>query len=372
MGSARFQSAVRPWPRVGKIASARGLGQRRPRRLAGLITVLAVGVGLALTKAELERRRAAQSARERKFALVGGESLAQGLGRMALGQLDLAIELLETPRAGQSERTIHETRKAIKRLRALLRLTRGTLGSRRFARENRALRSCARTLAGARDAEVALATLERLVERHPKRLRRSLAVRRVRRRLESERERALQGSPLSGKNRRLLLEELRAIRVRVADWRFADRGFELVAGDLEETYRRGRRALRRARRDSDGAALHEWRKRVKDLRYSTQMLTRKRASGDSQWMAHQGARADELAELLGEEHDLALLAARIHEHADAFKGEKRTRKLVLKLIAKRRKRLRAQALELGRRLYGRTPKRYRKRAARALRRQAGL
>jgi CHAD domain-containing protein len=368
MGSAKFHSAVRSWPRVGKIASA----QRRPRRLAGLITVLAVGVGLVLTKAELERRRAAQSARERKFALVGEESLADALHRMTLGQLDLAIELLEAPRAGQSEWTVHETRKAIKRLRALLRLTRSTLGKRRFAHENRALRNCAKALAGARDAEVALATLQALVDRHPKRLRGSLAVRRVRRRLESERSRALENSPLSGENRGLLLEELHAIRARAAEWKFADRGFALVAGDLQETYRHGRRALRRARRDDDGAALHEWRKRVKDLRYSAQMLTRKQPGRDSQWVARQGARADELGELLGEEHDLALLAARIHEHADAFKGEKRTRKLLLKLIAKRRRQLRAQALERGRRLYGRTPRRFRKRAARALRRQAGL
>jgi CHAD domain-containing protein len=335
--------------------------------------VFAVGVGLVLTKAELDRRRNAQSTRKRKFSLLGEESLAQGLRRMTLGQLDLAIELLEAPRAGQSEWTIHETRKAIKRLRALLRLTRATLGKRRFARENRALRDCARALAGARDAEVTLATLTQLVDRHPKRLRGSLSLGRMRARLEAERHRALQNAPLSGENHSLLLKELRAIRARAIDWEFPDRGFALVAGDLQEIYRRGRRASRRVPKQSDSTTLHEWRKHVKDLRYSAQILTRKRPGDpDQQWIARLGARADELGELLGEERDLALLAGHIHEHRDAFAGEKRTRKVLLKLIAKRRRRLRSHALQLGGQLYGRTPKRFRKRAARSLRGRARL
>ncbi|MGH2831304.1 MAG: CHAD domain-containing protein [Solirubrobacteraceae bacterium] len=371
MGSARFHSAACPWPRAGGVARAHGSRQRRPRRLAGLITVLAVGVGLVLTKAELDRRRNAQSTRKRKFSLIGEESLAQGLHRMALGQLDLAIELLEAPQASQSEWTIHETRKAIKRLRALLCLTRSTLGKRRFARENRALRNCARTLAGARDAEVALASLAQLVDSHPKRLHGSPAVEQMRARLEDERNRALQNAPLSGDHRDMLLKELRGIRARA--WEFPDRGFALVAGDLQEIYRRGRRALRRARKQNDSATLHEWRKRVKDLRYSTQMLTRKQP-GDpkQQWIARLGARADELSELLGEEHDLALLAGHIHEHRDAFADEKHTRKVLLELIEKRRLRLRRQALKLGGQLYGRAPKRFRKRAARSLRGASSL
>ena len=154
-------------------------------------------------------------------------------------------------------------------------------------------------------------------ERHPKRLRGSLAVERMRTRLEAERNRALQNAPLSGEHRGLLREELRAIRVRAGNWEFPDRGFGLVADDLLEIYRRGRHALRKARKQNDSATLHEWRKRVKDLRYSAQMLTRKRPGDpNQQWIARLGARADELGELLGEEHDLALLAECIHEHRD--------------------------------------------------------
>ena len=120
---------------------------------------------------------------------------------MILGQLSLAVELLEAypdwvgtprsesgglgstgghsqgPRSGGGQgagdpaqagaRTVHETRKALKRLRALLVLLRPELGAKRYARENAALRDCGRRLAGARDAEVMLGTLDSLVRRDP-------------------------------------------------------------------------------------------------------------------------------------------------------------------------------------------------------------
>jgi CHAD domain-containing protein len=107
--------------------------------------------------------------------------------------------------------------------------------------------------------------------------------------------------------------------------------------------------------------LHEWRKRVKDLRYVAEMLG-----------AHKVAkRADELGELLGEEHDLAVLAQRVRREAKAGRASgapgRRARKRLLKLIASRRRKLRKRALRDGERLYGRKPARFvrrvRKRAA---------
>ena len=72
--------------------------------------------------------------------------------------------------------------------------------------------------------------------------------------------------------------------------------------------------------------MHEWRKRVKDLRYAAEMLQRREPSGASrregkrkrrrerERLRAQAAplrrlakRADDLGELLGEEHDLVLL-----------------------------------------------------------------
>ncbi len=72
--------------------------------------------------------------------------------------------------------------------------------------------------------------------------------------------------------------------------------------------------------------------------------------------------ADELAELLGEDHDLVLLRTRIRSREQAHGGRSRpgprTRKALLKQIAQRRRRLRKRALQRGARLYRRSPKRF--------------
>ena len=106
---------------------------------------------------------------------------------MALGQLDLAIELLSTARnGGPDEDAVHETRKALKRLRALVRLLEPELGAQAFARENAALRDAGRRLAGARDAEVMVGTLDALIAAPPAQAgappRRAAAARAARRR----------------------------------------------------------------------------------------------------------------------------------------------------------------------------------------------
>jgi ubiquinone biosynthesis protein UbiJ len=76
-------------------------------------------------------------------------------------------------------------------------------------------------------------------------------------------------------------------------------------------------------------------------------------------------RADRLGEMLGEEHDLALLEARVRERSRQFAGERKTRKRLLELIASRRRKLRKRALREGERLYRRPPRRFLRRVKRA-------
>jgi CHAD domain-containing protein len=327
--------------------------------MAAALVAVGMGVGLALAKSERDRRAAARGRRERRPSLLAGEAAGTGLRRVVLGQLDLAIELLDDyPGAatgridspGQADEwTVHEIRKALKRLRALMRLLRHRLGRKRFARENAALRDCGRRLSGARDAEVMLSTLDALCKRHPAKLAGSRGVDRLRARLLSERDRATAiRDPLL---RAAVAGELRAVRARVARWELPARDAKLVGPGLERLYRQGRRDLRGARRRRDSKTLHQWRKRVKDLRYVAETLDR----GDRR--VHRVARrADRLGEVLGEEHDLALLAQAVRRHRKRFAGERATRKTLLKLIARRRAKLRRRALRDGERLYRRRPR----------------
>jgi hypothetical protein len=370
---------------------------------ATLAVGVGVGVGVVLARSERERRRAhrRQLELDRRLALVPGERLADGLRRMALGQVDLTLELLTSGAGGDGaaadgaatggmagdgaaiaappdERAVHETRKALKRLRALLRLLDGELGREPCSRENVALRDVARSLSGARDAAVMLSTLDGLMRRHPRALGRRRGVLELRRRLRAEHTRMERQTLADPAARAAVLGELHAFRWRVSAWSLSDRdGIELIDADLTRLYRQGRaRHARVARRKGDRMiAMHEWRKRVKDLRYAAEMLDRRgaggspgaggsrgsrgsnRSGGSGGRMRELARRADELGELLGEEHDLAVLDAHLRAGGRGDRAEerwhtgRRTRERLLTLIAKRRRVLRKRALRDGRRLY---------------------
>jgi CHAD domain-containing protein len=354
---------------------------------ATLVATVTVGVGVMLAKAERDRRvDKARRSRDRRFGLLPRERLPDGCKRMALGQLDLAIELLQGGGEVPAERTVHETRKALKRLRALMRLLRDELGEKAFARENAVLRDAGRRLAYARDAEVMVSTLDELLKRHPRKLANRSSLIELRRALVAEREEATERAFGDDATRTEVLSDLRAARARVAQWSLPDRpGIELVERALKRLYLQGQRRRRRAGRSSIGRgkgtgnarAMHEWRKRVKDLRYAAEMLDRedpggpdngarrkrgkrkrtKRSRVPSKRIRRLARRADELGELLGEEHDLALLAARMDAPGEPLVGRK-TRKVLRKLIARHRRRLRRRALREGERLYRRRPKRF--------------
>jgi CHAD domain-containing protein len=349
---------------------------------ATLAATALVRAGAALAKAERDRRARAQRERERRFALLPGEPPAEGLRRVALGQVDLVLELLE----GEIDRmaaarAVHETRKALKRLRALVSLLKDELPKGEFERENAALRDAGRRLAGARDGEVMLGTLEQLLKRHPRKLGRRRSLASLRDRLAAERDRAAASTLLGDSSaRRELIGEVHALRSRVLQWRLADRpGMAVAEPGLRRIYRQGRRRyLRAALAGGDRTrAMHEWRKRVKDLRHAAEILdrsppgggqharhgrlgrrgerTRGRAGRQAARIHRLARRADALGELLGEDHDLAVLAERVRTDTALVLG-RGARKTLLQLIARRRRQLRRRALRQGERIYRRRPK----------------
>jgi hypothetical protein len=278
------------------------------------------------------------------------------------------------------------------------------LGGQVFARENAVLREAGRRLSAARDAEVTVATLEDLMRRHPGELAHRRGVVRLHAALGAERDGVVQHSLGDGSTAADALDELRGVRRRAMAWSLSDRpGIETVEPALKRLYGRGRRRYQRAAlgRGNRTRTLHVWRKRVKELRYAAEMLDRTdpddragaRASRTPNGFTPGGAgarpvgrgrkrkqrrkqarrrrealyirrvarRADELGELLGAEHDLAVLAARVRSQADSASTPvvgRGTRRVLLGLIAKRRRRLRKHALREGKRLYRRGPKRF--------------
>jgi CHAD domain-containing protein len=272
----------------------------------------------------------------RAYRLRPEEPLPEGIARVARGRIDHAIDELNGATDSAPEEAVHSARKDIKKLRALLRLIRSELGKAGFRRENDALRAAAAELAGTRDADVMVATIDTLG------LEPTVAGP-LRQALEAHRLRT--GGGGVGQAGAQAAEILGEVRARVAGWPLEGRGFEALEPGLRRTYRRGRRAYRAQRKEVSVDGLHEWRKRAKELWYHHSLL-------EFVWkpvMSSVADQAHDLSDRLGDDHDLALLLAWARENAEAPPD-------LVAAVASRRAALQADAFDLGARLYADRPR----------------
>src|SRR4051794_10099618 len=220
-------------------------------------------------------------------------------------QLRDAVEQLEAQHGQDPEKAVHEARKDVKKVRALLRLLRPVLPPRVRQAENAALRGAAGSISGARDADVMVSTLEGLRDRAAGRVAGSAIDHAV----EHLRERSAAARGNGGGSVVAALAALRAADVRVEAWAPGRLSRKDVAAGMSRTYGDGRAAMRAARKDPSTEALHDWRKRVKDLWYEERLIT-------AAWPPLLEASSSELkvlSELLGDDHDLAVLAEHLPE-----------------------------------------------------------
>lgn len=298
------------------------------------------------------------------YRLRDDEPVPDGIRRIALCQLELARDDLSGAPEREQAEAVHETRKRIKRLRACVRLARDAVGDATYQRENDALGAAARQLSTARDAHVLLDTLDDVRERFSVELP-GRATGKLRDRLVEERDRAMPSGHDDDPRVDAVLAALSDARGRTNAWTFDGDGFDALAPGLRRIYRRGRKRMRAARKDPSAENLHEWRKRVKDLWHATQILEAARPKR----MKRLAKRAHNLADLLGDGHDLAVLRTYADAHPELFEHADDARALI-DVLERREAALCEDALALGRKLYDQPPKRFVKRVERGWRKRA--
>jgi CYTH domain-containing protein/CHAD domain-containing protein len=283
----------------------------------------------------------------RGFRLKRKEQASDGIRRVVRGRVAKVLEALEVDIERDRAGAIHSARKDLKKIRAVLRLVRDGLGEDLFQAENRRYRAAGRALSGSRDAEVKVQTLDAL-EDHFTRRAPSASVGGWRRLLEAERDAADRqaGSANSG----ALGEAIGAVSAgeeAVDSWPLDGDSWGLVGTGLRRSYERGRKAMSRVADDPDPELVHEWRKRAKDLWYQLRLIRRA-------WpglLEETVERTHELADLLGDHHDLTVLDEDLAERTEVG-----SRPLLKELIECRQGELLGAALELGERLYAEKPK----------------
>jgi CHAD domain-containing protein len=277
------------------------------------------------------------------YRLRRRESIGKGIRRVVRKQLDGAIDGLDRLAAdeGDPEEIVHDVRKRTKMVRGAMRLVRDPLGD-DYSVANTLARDAAHCLAGSRDAQVAPRTLDRLLATMDPSERSRLEP--LRRPLRHRGDSSKSISPDEIEHARALLTQLRD---RTGGWHL---GGAAIRPGLVQVYRRGRKRLREAVEHPTPTALHELRKRVKDLWYHVRLLEQA-----SPTVLHPLRDAlHDLEDALGDDHDLWTLVTIVRELPEA-----RDRPDMLELLEARadvaRAELRDAAFRLGERMYAERP-----------------
>ena len=339
-----------PLPKHVHRASRRADSRRKAQLLVLGAALGAAVLAAARTAAWRSQRRNSQG-ESRAYRLKRRENPVAGIHRIAVGRADSALDHLRGEgRPDLLAESVHEARKDLKKLRSVLRLVRPQASDELYLRENARFRDAGRALSGARDAEVKLQTLRAVRQRYEDELRAGVDALDVA--LEEERDalaadvRGGQGNGPGGK----VVRELEAGRAIASAWPLDVDDWTLIGPGLERSYRRGRNRFADVRTEPTAENVHEWRKRVKDLWYQLRIL-------HGVWPRVVDAMAEEaheLADLLGDHHDLVLLADDVRERKDLLSGAQR--RTLRALLACRQEELLEPALKLGERIYAEEPK----------------
>jgi CHAD domain-containing protein len=144
---------------------------------------------------------------------------------------------------------------------------------------------------------------------------------------------------------------LRLARERAKSANISDDVWKDIEPGFRRTYRRGRKACRRAFDKPSPGRLHELRKQAKYHYYQLTMLS-------DAWPEPVRARASELktlSELLGQDHDLWLLRQSLSRPARRFGSQELARKL-RSLIQRRRLEIYPEIRTLGNLIYAERPR----------------
>ena len=283
------------------------------------------------------------------------EGLEKGVKRIAHEQIDTAIDhlaqVIHHDQLDIQAESVHEARKAFKKLRGLLRLFKYALGKEIYQQENHCFRDAGRLLSSVRDAQVHVETFENFSSEISDTISPEL-LEQLHRILIAYQQIVYEQVFQTQDNSLAALSFVKEAKERVNNWP-VDEDWENIAKGLKRVYKRGYKDFYQVLEDPTVENLHEWRKRVKYLWYHLRLLK-------SIWpdvMTTLAKQTHDLSDLLGDDHDLANLHQLLLNQPDLVNNQPEINLLFVNL-ERNRKNLQHLALLKGQRIYAESPKEF--------------
>jgi CHAD domain-containing protein len=286
------------------------------------------------------------------FRLKLNEPVDKGFRRIGLEQIERAQRQLEGS-ASATTTAVHEARKSLKRVRALLRLFRPGLGETVFREENARYRDIGAMLAPARDSHVLIQTALK-VETLPGQVTNAGLAALKKQLQEDEAATASVSDSVVGEALTRFAKAAKVFR----RLKTGDGGFDIVEAGLKRSYGKGLKCFEAAYASGHDEDFHEWRKTV-------QQHWRHMALVSRAWPDHFASRvaaARALSQILGDDHDLAILCAHVRA-LPAGRLSAMHASEIERLAAARQQELRSEAAPRGRQLFAEGAKGHARRVA---------
>jgi CHAD domain-containing protein len=281
------------------------------------------------------------------FRLETGQAVSSEIRRIVLQQLDRATSELTAIGDPESDQAIHDARRRVKKIRAIIRLVRPVLD--KAHRADPELRRVSKLLAPVADGQGVIDTLNLMVKRYRRELPKKMAVA-IRNGL-IDRSRQIDSKASKDGVLEQAQTTLRAERQRVKQWRLRAEGFRALAPGLKNSVRRARGSMMTAWLDPTAQNHHTWRRHVKNHWFHVRLLS---ARCGYRLQPYQ-RQLEALDGILGEYHNLVLLHEVLVSDSTLAKNEIAR---CLRIVQRYQAELRRQSQLLGIRVYSEKPRRF--------------
>ena len=240
-------------------------------------------------------------------------SLKKNISSVAAEEITGCLTSLETLNIHEA---VHDIRKRLKKLRALARLVRDEMGEENYKTINIYFRDLGRELSDFRDLTAHIETVNILRERYGQHLYVNF-FNSITKKIEAERnemEKTLKAQDFFSEH---LTKKLNHAKNDLIKWPVDSNDINIILPSIKRVYTRGKKALQNAYNSPSKENFHEWRKRVKYLWYQTLLL-------QETWPEFFGvleSEIHELADYLGNDHDLMVLKNKLQSPDFPVKGE---------------------------------------------------
>lgn len=205
-----------------------------------------------------------------KFIIQPETDIKAGIRKLMLDQMDDIQQIIGSENQDVN-RSIHEIRRCFKKIRAVLRLLRDSIGYSAYYRENTFFRDLSRHLSEPRDSEVILQHARQLRNQLPKPMRNSqydaLLIR-----MESRRDKAVQHVIEKENAFVTISSQLELAYQRINHLNIRNEDFAVIQGGIYRIYRQNCQYLQKVIDTQEVEMIHNLRKRVKYLWFQMVLL----------------------------------------------------------------------------------------------------